>query len=509
MNWLLVSPILIPLGTAIVMLLAWRRTDVQRWLGVLGAGALLGATLALLARVWREGILAVQIGDWTAPFGITLVADLLSAIVAVMIATLGLAAAIYSLAAIDPEREQYGYHALLQFLLMALCGATLTGDVFNLFVWFEVILITSFVLLVLGGGREQIEGGIKYVTINLVASSFLLTAVGLLYGATGTLNMADLSQRISTGAVPGGLVTALAMLFLIAFGIKSALFPLFFWLPASYHTAPPVISAVFAGLLTKVGVYVLIRLFTLLFVHDVAYTHSILLVIAGITMVVGVLGAAAQGEIRRILSFHIVSQIGYMIMGLAIFTPLALAGAIYFLIHNIIVKANLFLIGGVVQRWQGTEDLKKLGGLYRASPGLATLFLVSALALAGLPPFSGFWAKLLLVWAGLDAGEYVVVAVSLGVSVLTLFSMTKIWGEVFWKEAKEPAYSPDAVPPLSPASRWLLLTPVAVLAALAVVMGLAIEPLFTLTSQAAEQLLDPAQYVQAVLGADAVVLSSR
>jgi len=505
-NWLLVSPILIPLGTAIAMLLAWRRIDVQRWLGVASAVGLLGATSLLLLQVWRGGIVAVQIGDWPAPFGITLVADLLSAIVVVLIGLLGLAASVYSLAGMDSAREQLGYHPLLQILLMGLCGAVLTGDMFNLFVWFEVILIAAFVLLVLGGAREQIEGGIKYVAINLFASSLLLTAVGLLYGATGTLNMADLARAFAAGEIADGLITTLAMLFLLAFGIKSAIFPLFFWLPASYHTAPPVISAVFAGLLTKVGVYVLLRLFTLLFVYDVAYTHTLLLVIAGFTMVIGVLGAAAQGEIRRILSFHIVSQIGYMIMGLALFTPLAIAGAVFFLIHNIIVKANLFLIGGVVQRWQGTEELKKLGGLYRARPGLSVLFLVSAFALAGLPPFSGFWAKLLLVWAGLETGQYVIVAVSLIVSVLTLFSMTKIWSQAFWKEAPDPAYSPEAAAPLSSGARWSLLTPVVLLALLAVGMGLAVEPLFTLTMQAAEQLLNPAQYVEAVTGGSALVM---
>lgn len=502
MNALMILPILIPLLIAVAMLPVWRRIDLQRWLSVIGTTGLLVATLILFRQVWVAGIQTLAIGNWNAPYGITLVADLLSATMLVLVALVGWAAAIFSLTTMDRERQSDGYHPLFQILLMGLSGAILTGDLFNLFVWFEVMLITSFVLLALGGGRSQIEGAFKYVALNLFASSLFLAAVGILYGATGTLNMADLSRQFVNGVIAPGLVTTLAMLFLIAFGIKSAVFPLFFWLPASYHTAPPVISALFAGLLTKVGVYVLLRIFTLLFVQDVAYTHTLLLWIAGFTMVIGVLGAAAQNEIRRILSFHIVSQIGYMIMGLALLTPLALTGAIFFIAHNIIVKTNLFLIGGVVQRLQGTEELKKLGGLYRSWPFLTLLFLVSALALAGLPPFSGFWAKLLLVQAGLEAEAYIIVAVSLMVSVLTLYSMTKIWNEAFWKEAGSEEHAVEHAQPLSGFARWSLFSPVVVLALLAVGMGVIVEPFFQVAEQAAAQLLDTTAYVDAVLGVE-------
>ncbi|MEZ4657467.1 MAG: Na+/H+ antiporter subunit D [Caldilineaceae bacterium] len=507
MQLLLVLPILIPLITAALMLLAWRRVRLQRRLNAAGVAGLCLASLLLLNEVHSGHVQAVQIGAWPAPYGITLVADLLSSIMLVLIGLIGLAVTSYGLAAIDGERQADGYYPLVQVLLMALVGAVLTGDIFNLFVWFEVMLIASFVLLTLGGGREQIEGAFKYVALNLFASSLFLAAVGILYGVTGTLNMADLALRFASGVVEPGLMTMLAMLFLVAFGIKAALFPLFFWLPASYHTAPPVISALFAGLLTKVAVYVLIRLFTLLFVHDPAYTHTLLLWVAGVTMVVGVLGAAAQNEIRRILSFHIVSQIGYMIMGLAIFTPLALSGAIFFVAHNIIVKTNLFLIGGVVRRAQRTEQLKKLGGLYRSWPMLTALFLVSALALAGLPPFSGFWAKLLLVQAGLAVEAWSIVGVSLGVSVLTLYSMTKIWNEAFWKEADDPALAPERSEPMSSAERWSLLSPIALLTILAVSMGIFVEPLLQMSGAAAAQLLEPTAYIEAVLGADVLAVA--
>lgn len=497
MNALLVLPILIPLATAILALLFWNYRRVQRGLNLAGAAALLAVAVWLLVSVWRAGIQATQIGNWPAPFGITLVADLLSAIMVVLAGLMGFAVAVYSLFSIDARRESFGYYPLLQVLLMGVCGAFLTGDIFNLYVWFEVLLIASFVLVALGGERPQLEGAIKYVTLNLVSSALFLAAVGMLYGVAGTLNMADLARQLSMLDRPG-LVMALAMLFLVAFGIKAAVFPLFFWLPASYHTPPIAVSAIFAGLLTKVGVYALIRVFTLLFVQDTGFTHQLILLIAGLTMITGVLGAAAQQEIRRILSFHIVSQIGYMIMGLALFTPLALAGTVFYLVHHIIVKTNLFLVGGAVHHLRGSYELDKLGGLYRAAPGLAILFLIPALSLAGVPPLSGFWAKFVLVKAGLQTEEYLIVITALAVSLLTVFSMMKIWAAAFWKH-EEPAHAAGQTPQRSYRG---LLAPITALAVLTVAIGLLAEPVFALAERAAAQLLNPAEYIETVLGAD-------
>jgi len=283
------------------------------------------------------------------------------------------------------------------------------------------------------------------------------------------------------------------MLLLIAFGLKAAIFPLFFWLPASYHTAPPAVSALFAGLLSKVGVFALIRTFTLI-IPLTDTTRSVLLLIAVLTMVTGVLGAAAQGEFRRILGFHSVSQIGYMILGLAMFTPLALAGSVFYLVHHSIVKTNLFFVAGVVQQLRGTGELKKLGGLYAGRPALALLFLVSAMSLAGIPPLSGFWAKLILLQAGVAIGEYVAVGVAAGVGLLTLFSMTKIWAEAFWKEAPD-----DAGPLPERRGLFLLMAPVVVLAAGAVALGLGAGPIVDLFQSAAEQLMDRSAMIAAVL----------
>ncbi|MFO7982170.1 MAG: Na+/H+ antiporter subunit D [Desulfuromonadales bacterium] len=496
MTLLPVLPILIPAVTAAFSFVLWRYRFLQRLLGLAGTASLLAAGLVLLWTVEREGILVHYLGNWPAPFGITLVADLFSAIMVVMAGIMGLAVAIYSLADIDTDREFFGYYPFLQILLMGVCGCFLTGDLFNLYVWFEVMLMASFILLALGGERAQLEGAIKYVTLNLVGSAFFLSALGILYGLAGTLNMADLARHLPELIRPG-LASTLAMLFLAAFGIKAALFPFFFWLPASYHTPPVAVSAIFAGLLTKVGVYSLIRVFTLLFVQDVGYTHNLILVIAVLTMVTGVLGAVAQNEFRRLLSFHIISQVGYMVLGLALFTPLALAGSIFYIVHNIFAKANLFLVSGVVLKLRGTNDLGRLGGLYAGAPGLSALFLISALALAGLPPLSGFWAKLFVVWAALQTEHYLAAAAALAVGMLTLFSMTKIWGKVFWGKRTDD-HSGELDLPLS--TRLSFYLPMVLLATLTVGIGLLVEPVYSLSAQAADQLLNPAGYVQAVLG---------
>lgn len=501
----IVLPIIIPLLTAALALLAGDRLTMRRVLGVAGAGGQLLAAWRLFATVETAGVQVVQIGDWHAPYGISLVADRLSGVMVLVTGVIGLSATIYSLVDIDQRRQRHGYFMLLNVLLAAVAAAFLAGDLFNLYVWFEVMLISSFVLLALGGERPQLEGAVKYVTLNLVSSFIFLTAIGMLYGTVGTLNMADAAQKLEQLDNPN-LATTLAMLLLVTLGIKSAIFPLFFWLPASYHTPPAAVAAVFAGLLTKVGVYCLIRVFTLLFPPEVAVGHQLILVLAGLTMLTGVLGAMVQYDLRRILSFHIISQIGYMIFGLGLFTPLALAGAVFYIVHHIVVKTNLFFIAGIVDALRGTYSLESLGGLYRERPWLTFLFAVPALSLAGLPPLSGFVAKLILVQAGLAAGQYALVAVALAVSLLTLYSMAKIFRDAFWTprdqdaagvEPRETEGNRDAPAGVQLAVRFL---PVTGLAILTILLGVHAEWLFTVAQAAAQELLDSERYIRAVLG---------
>lgn len=487
-------PILLPLLFGALCLMAWQKPRWQKAFSLLGTAAQLGAAIWLLFKVQQNGIQHLQVGNWPAPFGIVLVVDLLSAIMVTVAAAVALVVAAYSQAAIDSPRVQYGYYPLFFFLIMGVNGAFITGDLFNLYVWFEVMLMSSFVMLALGGERPQIEGAIKYVILNLLSSTLFLSALGLLYNLAGTLNMADLALRLP-GLETGNQITLIAMLFLVAFGIKSAIFPLFFWLPASYHTPPVTITALFSGLLTKVGVYALFRVFTLLFVQDTAYTHTILLIIAGFTMVTGVFGAAAQTDLRRLLSFHIISQIGYLLMGLGLFSQPALAASIYFMIHVILAKTSLFLVAGIVEKMEGSYKLKELGGIYSSRFGVALLFLLPALSLAGLPPLSGFFAKLALVVAGFELQQYAIVAAGLAVSLMTLYSMTKIWNEAFWKEPKDPG-DHARHKPISP---WLWASTGA-LVFISLLAGLLAEPLLNLANQAAAQLADPSIYIQAVLG---------
>lgn len=497
-----ILPFLIPLVGAALCLAAWRSPATQRIISLSAGTLALAVSIALLVRVRGQGIQTLQLGDWPAPFGITIAVDLLAGIMTVMTALMGFCVNVYSLEGLDRDREKAGFHPLYQMLLAGVSGAFLTGDLFSLYVMFEVMLISSFALIALGAGKRQIGGAIKYVAINLFSSILFLISVGLLYRVTGTLNMAQLA--VTLGDAPAsGAVTTLSLLFLVAFGIKAAVFPLFFWLPDSYPTPPVPVSAIFAGLLTKVGVYALIRMFTLIFVQDPGLTHSLLLVVAGLTMVTGVLGAAAHMEVRRILSFHIISQVGYMVMGLGLFTPLGLAGSVFYLFHHIIVKTNLFLVSGLIYRLGGSFALADLGGMLRRSPGAAVLFLIPALSLAGLPPLSGFMAKFLLVKAGLEAGRPLIVAVSLLVGLLTLFSMTKIWSEVFWKPAPDPVAG-VALPAPLPASwrTFALWLPSCLLAGLTVAIGLGSEWAYGLARDTAHQLLDRQGYIEAVLGRD-------
>ena len=497
-SMLLVLPVGIPLLTLALCAICARRPALQRAISLAGSAALLAASLALLANVTDGTVLATQLGAWEAPFGISFVADRLGAAMVVITGLMALAVSVYSLGDGVRERQQPWFHPLYHGLLLGVCGAFLTGDIFNLYVWFEIMLIASFGLLAQGASRAQLDAAIKYVVLNLLVTTMFLLGVGLLYGLTGTLNLADLARALPQ-VENQGLVAALAVLFLLAFGAKAAVFPLFFWLPAAYHTASAPVAAIFAALLTKVGVYAILRCFTLLFLPQDDLIGPLVGAIAALTMITGVLGAAAQYDVRRILSFHIISQIGYMLVGLAVATPLALAGSILYVLHHIVVKANLFLVAGAIHRAGGSFQLKEIGGLNRSAPVLALLFVVPALSLAGLPPLSGFWAKFVVVRSSLEAGHGVLAAVALVVGVLTLYSMLKIWNEAFWKAPTALSVEAATRWRADGRRRWAMLAPVAALAGVTLVIGLWTQPFLDFSLQAADQLLQPSAYLEAVL----------
>ncbi len=495
----LVLPVLIPLATLALCALLQAHRSAQRMVSLVGSASLFAASIKLLVDVFDGTVLATQFGNWGAPFGISFVADRLAAAMVLITGLMALCVSIHALVDGAHERERAWFHPLYHGLLLGVTGAFLTADIFNLYVWFEIMLIASFGLLVQGGTREQLDAGIKYVVLSLLVTTLFLLGVGFLYGLTGTLNMADLALALAQ-VENRGLVSALAVLFLLAFGAKAAVFPLFFWLPASYHTASAPVAAVFAALLTKVGVYTLLRCFTLLFGGDADLIRPMVGALAILTMITGVLGAVSHFDIRRILSFHIISQIGYMLVGLAVATPLALASSILYIVHHIVVKANLFLIAGAVRWAGGSYDLKRIGGLHRSAPALALLFAVPALSLAGIPPLSGFWAKFVVVRSSLEAGHGILAAVALAVGLLTLYSMLKIWNEAFWKSASPTSVEADKQWQRAGSARLFMLVPIAALAAVTLTIGLWTEPFITFSLGAAEQLLARQPYIDAVLG---------
>jgi multicomponent Na+:H+ antiporter subunit D len=506
MNALITLPVVLPLVGAALSIALGRWRVAQRAIGLATLVAVSGISVALLVRVDDQGVTAVQAGGWPAPMGITLVADRLAAILLTVSSLMLLAVLVYAIGQRGAERTHVGFHPVYLVLAAGVAASFLTGDLFNLFVSFEVMLTASYVLITLGGRPEQVRSGMTYVVISLLASTLFLAALAFVYAATGTVNLADLGDKIAD--LPDGVRNALALLLVVVFGVKAAVFPLFFWLPDSYPTAPAPVTAVFAGLLTKVGVYALIRTQTLLFPEDTRPT-TLLLAVAGITMAVGVLGAIAQDDVKRILSFQVVSQMGYAVMGLGLFTLAGLAGAVVYLVHTIVVKTTLFLTAGLVEETGGTGRLARIGGLVHRVPVVAGLFLISALSLVGVPPFSGFVAKLALVDAGLAEDQYAVVAVALVVSLFALFSMMRIWNGAFWGEpridAPDGAGSGSGAGVAAVESRRLGGPPLMVLstmalAALSIAVAVAAGPLYDLSLRAAEDLLDTSAYTGAVLG---------
>ncbi len=487
MNALIAATIIAPLLGAALGLMA-RSSLLRDGATIAGLGTAAAAAIALLVRVADEGTYVVRVGGWGPELGIALVADLFAMLVLPVALVIILVVEIF---AIGQRRTAWGANPelagpLLCVLTTGVSLAILTGDLFTLFVAFELILVSSYVLLTHQGRRGQIRAGMTYVVMNLLSSTLFLLGLAFVYAATGTVNMALLAERIPN--LPSGVHLGIGAWFFIVFGTKAAIFPLFSWLPDSYPTAPTTITAVFAGLLTKIGIYAMIRFHTITGMDELG---SVMLIIAGATMIIGALGALAQSNVKRILSFHIISQIGYMLMGLGLFSAAGTTGAILFLIHHMPVKTVLFLVGGLIENDQGTSSLDRSGGLAARRPLIAVFFAIPALSLAGLPPFSGFVAKFAVISAGISSGATLIVIVALLAGALTLLSMTKIWIGVFW------GTPPDATQANAPGNRTIMLaaTGLAVTGTLAI--SLFAGTLFELSERAADDLRSSA-YVEAV-----------
>jgi multicomponent Na+:H+ antiporter subunit D len=483
------------LGAALTLLLA-NRPGLQRAISVVGLVVTLGVAGALLVEAYRHGPVVARIGGWPVPGGIVLVADQLAALMLVVSSAVTLCVLLYS---IGQGRGDVGetapvtiYHPTYLVLTAGVTNAFLAGDLFNLFVGFEILLVASFVLITLGGTPIRIRTGATYVVVSMLSSLLFLIGVGLVYAAAGSVNLAFLAHRLDS--LPDSVRLCLQLTLLLAFGIKAAAFPLSAWLPDSYPTAPAPVTAVFAGLLTKVGVYAIIRTETLLFPGGLA--SNLLLVVAGLTMLVGILGAIAQSDMKRLFSFTLVSHIGYMIFGVALSSVAGLAGAIFYVVHHITIQTTLFLVAGLVEARAGSTDLRRLGGLARVAPSLGVLFFVPAMNLAGIPPFSGFLGKLGLLQAGVAAGgplPLALVAAGTVTSLLTLYAASRVWAVAFWRAPQlATAEPPERLPALMVGATAALVT-------LGVTLTAVAGPLFAVTTDAANDLRARTPYVRAVL----------
>jgi len=523
---LIILLVLVPMIAGILTLLSHRSQLLQQVFGVAALLANVGVAIWALTTVLPGGeqsrVLASQLGNWPAPFGISIVVDPLSAIMMAIAAIVCFAVFIYCIFQMPPRFRGGYFHPLYHFLVFGVQWSFITGDLFNLFVAFEIMLMASYAMFCIGTTKQQMRQAYKYILLNLFASTLFVTCCGLIYGQLGTLNLADLTRLSMEGHLPPTSIPVIATL-LVVFGAKTAIFPLWFWLPDSYPTLPAPLAGLFAGLLTKVGAYVLIRIFVMVFgsaiITDLqGYTTHfpvnevlapVLLISAGVTMFLGVLGAVSMHTVRSILSIHIISQVGYMIMGIALSLAagvalrsqeLAIAGSIFFIIHNMVVKCCLFLCGGLMEAHAGSDDLDKIGGLARRAPWLGVLFIIAALSLAGLPPLSGFFGKFILIQEGWRTEHYVLTGFAIATSLLTLMSMLKIWSYGFWSPSEGKHVEEPDVHPRTGGG----LVAIALLVVVALSMGLGANSFMGMCDVAARNVVTPRAYVAAVLGENAV-----
>lgn len=491
MSNLAVLPIIIPLFAGITLIFFNSKVNISRILTKIFSLIGLGVSAYIFWNVIEYGTIILETGEWAAPYGIILVVDSLAAVLILTTNIVTAACAFYAPHAGLGEKETYYFYPFFFFLITGVSGAFITGDLFNLFVFFEVLLMASYGLIVLGGGKVQLRESLKYLLINLFSSMLFVTAVAFLYGVVGTLNMAHIAERVQE-VDQKGILTTVGILLFFVFATKAALFPLYYWLPKSYIVPNPVISALFGALLTKVGVYSILRVFSLIFVYKTDLTHETFIWVAGLSMIFGVVGALSTNNIKLIIAYNIIPAIGFIIMGIGIFNQDALSGSIYYLVHDMIIKAALFLLVGVIAHVAGTSDLRKMKGLIHHYPGLGWLLFTAAFVLAGIPPFSGFIGKLLLLKGAFENNEIIIVIIGLLTSLLILYSIMKIFIKGFWGEK-------DTTVKFEKKSTKGLITPIVFLLTLSVALGVGAEAFYPIVDSISAYLLDPEIYIDSVL----------
>jgi len=490
MNNILVFPMVLPLITGVILIFLRPFIKLQRWVtfGVMAVNT--GISLYILQKIQKDGILRLDFGGWEPPFGILFVGDSFSLLLVLTASIVTAIILLYAFHSLDAAREKMYFYPLVNFLVAGVIGSFLTGDLFNLFVFFEVMLLSSYALVSLGGSKMQLKHGIIYMTINVVSSWMFLIAIAYLYGTVGTLNLAHISQRIAeSGQTP--ILTVISILFLIVFSLKAGLV-LYQWLPGSYSAPPAVIGALFGALLTKVGIYALYRMFTLVFYHEPAITHTLIGIMAGVTLIGGSIGAIAYNDIRRVITYNVVIAVGFILVGLAVLTPAAVEGAVIYLVHDIIIKALLFLVGGTMIYLTGTARIENMSGLIRNYPMLGWIFFITMLSLAGVPPLSGFLGKVLVGQGAAETGSYLLLALAFLSSLAVLYSLLRIFLNAFWGET---IISEEDEIPL----RKGRLVPLVVFTLGTIALGLGVDSIVVYASDAANVLLNPDIYIDAVM----------
>jgi len=498
-DWSIIFPVVIALmGGALLAMIRHSRGS-QIGFSLLAVLAIIGVEAELLYRVIVNGPIAMTMGNWLPPFGISFVADAMSVGFALTAAFVTLVVLIYFQAEIVPRETRHGFYPLVMLLLAGVTGAFLTGDLFNLYVWFEVMLIASFGLMIIGGRKIQLDGAIKYGFLNFLATTFFLVGLGYLYGLLGTLNMADISL-VAPLANPAAM-TAIAAIFFLAFAMKAAAFPVNAWLPASYHTPDAAVSALFGGLLTKVGAYVLLRVLIALLPEQRDVFDPIITIIAILTLITAPLGAIAQTNLRRALGFFVIGGIGAILAGIAAPSIKGVSGATFYVFHAMLTMSAFYLVAGLVERVTQATDTRQMGGVYASNSLLSIMFLILVFAAAGLPPFLGFWPKLLLTEAALQQSDWWLAGAILINSILTSIAGTRLWAHIFWRngrEGKKSEVKNDRLRALKPKENRFALGASVALVLVIIIIGIKPNIVFQSATIAAKGLLQTTTYITAV-----------